>query len=158
MSDLHSYLITGLECLNSCVNLTEVVQWLRLALSKGPNWVGVFSPPFSWGWKQFQFPKHRVFYFLEYWTMEKSKKSSNLVVWGLCLVEFVIMLLQYMYLKSFTRQLASLSRKNSAQDLKWKTLTSCWVLWELFSWNWQVHVIGTFCSQYMLGNGEFTEP
>jgi hypothetical protein len=27
----------------SCVNLTEVVQWLRLALSKGPNWVGVFS-------------------------------------------------------------------------------------------------------------------
>jgi hypothetical protein len=25
------------------VNLTGVVQWLRLALSKGPNWVWVFS-------------------------------------------------------------------------------------------------------------------
>jgi hypothetical protein len=34
----------GLKWLNSCVNLTGVVQWLRLALPKGPNWVGVFSP------------------------------------------------------------------------------------------------------------------
>jgi hypothetical protein len=33
-----------LKWLNSCVNLTGVVQWLRSALSKGPNWVGVFSP------------------------------------------------------------------------------------------------------------------
>jgi hypothetical protein len=24
--------------------MTEVVQWLRVALSKGPNWVGVFLP------------------------------------------------------------------------------------------------------------------
>jgi hypothetical protein len=36
--------ITGQQWLNSCVNLTEGVQWLRLALSKGSNWVGVFSP------------------------------------------------------------------------------------------------------------------
>jgi hypothetical protein len=36
------------------------VQWLRLALSKGPNWVGVFSPTFTWGRKQIQFPKCRV--------------------------------------------------------------------------------------------------
>jgi hypothetical protein len=28
----------------SSANLTGIVQWLRLALSKGPNWVGVFSP------------------------------------------------------------------------------------------------------------------
>jgi hypothetical protein len=35
----------GLKWLNSCVNLTRVVQWLRLALSKGPNWVGAFSLP-----------------------------------------------------------------------------------------------------------------
>jgi hypothetical protein len=34
----------GLEWLNSCVNLTEFVQWLRLALSKGPKRVDVFSP------------------------------------------------------------------------------------------------------------------
>jgi hypothetical protein len=49
-----------------------VVQWLRLALSKGPNWVVVFSP-FTWGRKQIQFPKRRVFYSLEYRTMEKPK-------------------------------------------------------------------------------------
>jgi hypothetical protein len=46
--------------LKSCVNLTEVVQWLRLALPKGPNWVGVFSHTFIWGRKQIQFPKRRV--------------------------------------------------------------------------------------------------
>jgi hypothetical protein len=34
-----------LRWLNSCVNLTGVVQWFRLALSKGPNWVYVFPPP-----------------------------------------------------------------------------------------------------------------
>jgi hypothetical protein len=38
----------------------EGVQWLRLALSKGPSWVGVFSPTFSWGWKQIQFLKCHV--------------------------------------------------------------------------------------------------
>jgi hypothetical protein len=27
------------------VILTKFVQWLRLALSKGPNWLGVLSPP-----------------------------------------------------------------------------------------------------------------
>jgi hypothetical protein len=34
----------GLKCLNNCVNQRAVVQWLRLAPSKGPNWVGVFFP------------------------------------------------------------------------------------------------------------------
>jgi hypothetical protein len=38
--------LCGSSCgLNSSANLTGVVQWLRLTLSKGPNWVGVFSPP-----------------------------------------------------------------------------------------------------------------
>jgi hypothetical protein len=32
-----------------------------LALSKGPNWVGVFFPLFTWGRKQIQFPECRVF-------------------------------------------------------------------------------------------------
>jgi hypothetical protein len=36
------------------------MEWLRLALSKGPNWVGVFFPPFTLGRKQIQFPKRRV--------------------------------------------------------------------------------------------------
>jgi hypothetical protein len=45
----------GLRWLNSCVNLTGVVQ--------GPNSVGVFFP-LTWGQKQIQFPNRRVFYFL----------------------------------------------------------------------------------------------
>jgi hypothetical protein len=46
-------------------------SWLRLALSKGPNWVGVFSPTFIWGRKQIQFPK-RVFLNTGRW--EKFRK------------------------------------------------------------------------------------
>jgi hypothetical protein len=54
----------------------SLVQWLRLALPKGPNGVDVF--PLTRGRKQIQFPKHRVFYSLEYRTIEKVKtKSSN---------------------------------------------------------------------------------
>jgi hypothetical protein len=34
----------GLRPLNSCVNLTGVVQWLTLTLSKRSRWVGVFPP------------------------------------------------------------------------------------------------------------------
>jgi hypothetical protein len=37
------------------------VQWLRLALSKGPNWVDVFSPTFTWERKKIQFLKRRFF-------------------------------------------------------------------------------------------------
>jgi hypothetical protein len=51
---------------------------MRLALSKGPNWVGVF-PLLIWGRKQVQFPKRQVFYFLEYRTMEKSKRTEHSV-------------------------------------------------------------------------------
>jgi hypothetical protein len=32
-------------------SLFAVATWLRLALSKGPNWVGVLFPPFTWGRK-----------------------------------------------------------------------------------------------------------
>jgi hypothetical protein len=56
--------------------ITSHWTWLRLALSKGPNWVGVF-PPHTWGEKQIQFPKRRVFLSLEYRTMEKVQKPSN---------------------------------------------------------------------------------
>jgi hypothetical protein len=42
------------------------LERLRLAFSKGPNWVGI--SPLSWGRKQIQFPKRRVFY-LEHRTM-----------------------------------------------------------------------------------------
>jgi hypothetical protein len=62
--------------------ITEPVtesQWWRLALSEGPKW-GVFSN-FTWGRKQIQFPKRRVFYSLEYRTMEKVQKPSNSVLY-----------------------------------------------------------------------------
>jgi hypothetical protein len=35
-----------------------VIEWFRLALSKGPNWV--VSCPLTWGRKQIQFPKRCV--------------------------------------------------------------------------------------------------
>jgi hypothetical protein len=55
----------------------EVVQWLRLARSKGPIWVGV-SPPFTWRRKKNQLPKHRDFIFLYFIrTMDKVQKTIN---------------------------------------------------------------------------------
>jgi predicted RNA-binding Zn-ribbon protein involved in translation (DUF1610 family) len=59
---------------------------LRLALSKGPNWVGVSSPTFTWGRKQIQFPKRRVF-----WNTGRWKKSrKNLWILYYILSVFVI--------------------------------------------------------------------
>jgi hypothetical protein len=52
-----------------------LVQWLRLALSKGHNRVGVFPP--AWGRKQIQFPKRCVFYFTECQTMVKVWTPSD---------------------------------------------------------------------------------
>jgi hypothetical protein len=46
-------------------------ELISVTLSKGTNWIGVFS--LTWGRKQMQFPKRRVFYSLEYRTMKKSK-------------------------------------------------------------------------------------
>jgi hypothetical protein len=43
--------------------------------SKGPNWIGAFSPTFIWERKQIQFPKHRVLYNTRRW-----KKSRNPVI------------------------------------------------------------------------------
>jgi hypothetical protein len=53
-------------------------QWLRLALSKGPNWVRVTSP------LQLKTDTDAVsvtscFYSLEYWTMGKVQKPSSSV-------------------------------------------------------------------------------
>jgi hypothetical protein len=39
-------------------NLNYWIEWSRLALSNGPNWVSVFL--LTWGQKQIQFPKRRV--------------------------------------------------------------------------------------------------
>jgi hypothetical protein len=62
-------------------NTYTTVQWLRLALSQGPNWVGI--SPLTWGRKQNQFPKHRVFWYLEFLTSDKdplsAKVGTNLV-------------------------------------------------------------------------------
>jgi hypothetical protein len=48
-----------LRLLRRCCNeMTKTIITLRL--DKGPNWVAVFSPTFTWGRKQIQFPKRRV--------------------------------------------------------------------------------------------------
>jgi hypothetical protein len=54
------------------VRQTWVVQWLRLALSKGPNSLG-FSL-LIWGWNQMQFAKCCVLWFLNtgWWAKSKS--------------------------------------------------------------------------------------
>jgi hypothetical protein len=67
-----------LKWLNSCVNMTGVVQWLRLALSKGPNWVSVFSPLHLRTETDPVF-ETSCFYSLECRTMEKVQKRSNSV-------------------------------------------------------------------------------
>jgi hypothetical protein len=56
------------------VTLTWVVQWLRLALSKGRNRVVVFN--LSWGRKLIQFPKRCAFYILEYRTMDEVQQTK----------------------------------------------------------------------------------
>jgi hypothetical protein len=70
--------LPGLEWLNGCVNLTGVVQWLRLALSKGPNWVGVFFPPSPEDEKRSSF-RNVVFALPRTRTMEKVQQPSNSV-------------------------------------------------------------------------------
>jgi hypothetical protein len=52
----------------------EVVQWLRLALSKGPNWVGVFSPPSPEDGKRSSFRNVVVF-----WNIGWRKKSRKIL-------------------------------------------------------------------------------
>jgi hypothetical protein len=61
-----------------CFNVQDYwIQWMNLALSNGPNRVGVFSP-LTWGWKQIQLQKHSVLKCsLEYHMMKKVQKSSN---------------------------------------------------------------------------------
>jgi hypothetical protein len=51
------------------------VPVLSLAFSKEPNRVGV--SPFTWGWKQIQFPKSCFLWFLEYRTMDDVRNPSN---------------------------------------------------------------------------------
>jgi hypothetical protein len=56
------------------IDCQSLGQWLRLALSKGPNW-GV-STPFTWGQKQTYFPK-RFLWYLEFRLINKIQKPSN---------------------------------------------------------------------------------
>jgi hypothetical protein len=53
-------------------SLRKSGRWLWLALSKGPNRVGI--SPHTWGWHQIQFPKRSV---LNNWTMDTVQKLSN---------------------------------------------------------------------------------
>jgi hypothetical protein len=71
--------VNASEYSGSCFYIAVVIlTWIflryRLAL-KGPNRVGV--SPFIWGWKQIQFPKRYVLWFLEYRTMDKTQKPSS---------------------------------------------------------------------------------
>jgi hypothetical protein len=65
----------GLKWLNSSVNLTKVAQWLRLALSKRPNWVGVFSLPLHLRTETDPISETSCFYSQEHRTMEKVQNS-----------------------------------------------------------------------------------
>jgi hypothetical protein len=55
------------------------VQWLRLALSKGPNWLAVLFLPHPWceDGNRSSFRNVVSPNFLEYWTMDKVQKLSN---------------------------------------------------------------------------------
>jgi hypothetical protein len=63
-------------------NRTQVVQWLRLDLSNGPNRVGV--SPLTWGRKRIQFPKRCVFP----QHTGRSTKSKNPII--LILISFLL--------------------------------------------------------------------
>jgi hypothetical protein len=56
--------------------LVSWVQWLRLALSKGPNWLGVL-PPWPEDGNRSSFRKVVFSNFLEYQTMDKVQKPIN---------------------------------------------------------------------------------
>jgi hypothetical protein len=55
-------------------SVSVLLQWLRLAFSKGPNWVS--SPLFISGRKQIHFPRRRVPCSVKYRTIEKVQKPS----------------------------------------------------------------------------------
>jgi hypothetical protein len=61
----------------SPIERANLIQWLRLALSKGPNWLGVLPPPWPEDGNRFSFRNVVFFNFLEYWTMDKVQKLSN---------------------------------------------------------------------------------
>jgi hypothetical protein len=69
-----------------------------LPLSKGPNGVGIFSP-FTWGWKQIQFPKRRVYAPKNTGRLKKSKNRVILWSWMLFkgnLIYYIVYLRYYM--------------------------------------------------------------
>jgi hypothetical protein len=53
----------------------RLASWLACRGDIQNYWVS--SPPYTWGRKQIHFPKHCVFYSLEYRPMEKVQKPSN---------------------------------------------------------------------------------
>jgi hypothetical protein len=84
-----------LSLLNSCVNLTAVAQWLRLALSKGANLVGVFST-LHMRTETDPVSETSCFYSQEHRTMEKvQKKTSNYLCYTWSSEPFKIYLLSW---------------------------------------------------------------
>jgi hypothetical protein len=62
------------------MNLTGVVQWLRLALSKGPNWVGVFPLTPEDGNRS----SFRYVVLISFWNTGRWRKSKNPVILRVC--------------------------------------------------------------------------
>jgi hypothetical protein len=57
-----------------CTAATVCTTWFNINESPFCKWN---VPPHTWGRKQIQFPKPRVFYFLEHHTMKKIQKPTN---------------------------------------------------------------------------------
>jgi hypothetical protein len=78
LSELKSGRFPETYIISSVHNQLLNIQCLRLALSKGPNWVGVFSPLYL-RTETHPVSETSCFYSLEYWMMEEVQRPSNSV-------------------------------------------------------------------------------
>jgi hypothetical protein len=76
-------------------------QWLRLALSKGPNRVSV--SPLTWGRKQIRFQNTVFSIFLQYRTMDKFQRPGNSECTWKCLTAWTIFSSRFFKLRNQVR-------------------------------------------------------
>jgi hypothetical protein len=74
------FIDTGLKDFSSITGQHVAAQWLKLALYKWCNSVNVSS--FTWGREHTHFPRSRVFWFLEYRTVDEVSHWYSENVWG----------------------------------------------------------------------------
>jgi hypothetical protein len=82
---------------HNCFSTHRINHW-RLALTKGPNWVGVFSP-LHLRMETDPVSETSCFYSIEYRTMGKVKKPSNSVWYTPSSEPFIMYLLPYTFTK-----------------------------------------------------------